>query len=93
MWPSIVMHPDLSNAVTICLQFLTAPTYDHWEAAKGALRYLKHTATYKLTFRGNEGTGLVGYRDADGMTQEGRQALSGYVFLIDGGAVSWSSRK
>jgi hypothetical protein len=27
------------------------------------------------------------------MTQEGRQALSGYIFLIDGGAVSWSSRK
>jgi hypothetical protein len=50
MWPSIATHPDLSNAVTILSQFLTAPTYDHWEATKGALRYLKHTATYKLTF-------------------------------------------
>jgi hypothetical protein len=27
------------------------------------------------------------------MIQEGRQALSGYIFLIDGGAISWSSRK
>jgi hypothetical protein len=50
MWPSIAMCPDLSNTVTILLQFLTAPTYDHWEAAKGVLHYLKHTASYKLTF-------------------------------------------
>lgn len=31
--------------------------------------------------------------DADGATQDHRRAISGYVFLVDGGAVSWSSRK
>ena len=31
--------------------------------------------------------------DADGATQEHRRAISGYVFMIDGGAVSWSSKK
>ena len=29
----------------------------------------------------------------DGVTQEHRRAISGHAFLIDGGTVSWSSRK
>ena len=31
--------------------------------------------------------------DADGASQEHRRAISGYAFIIDGGAISWSSRK
>ncbi|PSR87022.1 hypothetical protein PHLCEN_2v5280 [Hermanssonia centrifuga] len=37
--------------------------------------------------------GLQGYVDADGASQEHRHAISGYVFLVDSGAVSWSSKK
>lgn len=37
--------------------------------------------------------GLEGYVDADGASQEHRHAITGYVFLVDGGAVSWSSKK
>jgi len=36
---------------------------------------------------------LVGFVDADGASQEHRRAISGYVFVVDGGAVSWSSKK
>ena len=36
---------------------------------------------------------MVGYVDADGASQEHRHAISGYVFLVDGGAVSWASKK
>ena len=35
----------------------------------------------------------MGYVDADGASQEHRRAISGYVFMVDGGAVSWSSKK
>ena len=42
---------------------------------------------------GGEKRGLVGYVDADGASQEHRCAISGYVFLIDSGIVSWSSKK
>ena len=31
--------------------------------------------------------------DADGASQDHRRAISGYVFMVDGGAVSWSSKK
>ena len=42
---------------------------------------------------GGEERGLVGYMDADGVSQDHRRAISGYIFMVDGGAVSWSSKK
>ena len=33
---------------------------------------------------------LQGYTDADGSTNEDRHTVSGYVFLIDEGPISWS---
>ena len=34
----------------------------------------------------------IGYTDADFASQEHRHSVSGYAFLIHGGAVSWSSK-
>ena len=42
---------------------------------------------------GTKAKGLEGFTDADGASQEHRHAISGYAFLIYGGAVSWSSKK
>ncbi len=36
---------------------------------------------------------MEGFVDEDGASQEHRRAITGYVFLIDGGAVSWSLKK
>ena len=36
---------------------------------------------------------LTGYTDADGSMAEDRHAISGYAFLIHGGAVSWSAKR
>ena len=47
---------------------------------------------WKLVY-GTTDDGLEGYTDADGSSQEHRHAISGYVFLVNGGAVSWSSKK
>jgi len=38
-------------------------------------------------------SGLEGFTDADGASQEHRHAISGHAMLIDGGAMSWSSKK
>jgi len=46
----------------------------------------------KLVYGGEEKT-LVGYADVDGNMAEDRRTISGYAFLIDGGAVSWSSKR
>jgi hypothetical protein len=36
---------------------------------------------------------LMGYCDADGSAGEDWKAVSGYAFMVNGGAVSWSSKK
>ena len=38
-------------------------------------------------------SGMQGYSDANGNSQEHCHAISGYVFCIDGGEISWNSRK
>ena len=68
------------------------PGHAHWEAAKRLLRYLKGTRELWLTF-GREQRGIEGFSDADHGGQEHQRSISGYVFLFDGGAVSWSSKK
>jgi len=51
------------------------------------------TKSHALTF-GSEQRGLEGYADAnDGSSQEHQHAISGYAYLMDGGAISWISRK
>ena len=34
----------------------------------------------------------MGYADTDGSVSEDRKAISGYAFLVNGGAVSWSAK-
>ena len=47
-----------------------------------------------IKFDGAKGEGLVGYSDSSmGDQTDGRHSTSGYVFLLSGGAISWSSRK
>ena len=42
---------------------------------------------------GEKEANLIGWVDADGSQEEDRRAFTGYAFLIDGGAVSWSSKQ
>ena len=36
---------------------------------------------------------LTGYADTDGSMAEDRHAISGYTFILHGGAVSWSAKR
>jgi hypothetical protein len=45
-----------------------------------------------LTFGEVKGD-LVGYADADGSMAEDRHVISGYAFMLYGGAVSWSAKR
>lgn len=92
MYAAIGTRPDISFAVSTLSQSLDNPGQIHWDAVKRIFRYLLGTKGWRLTY-GGEQTNLIGYTDADGASQPHRRAISGYAFLIDGGAVSWSSRK
>jgi len=84
--------PDISFAVLFLEQFMQNPGMLHWEAVKWVFRYLKGTKGMCLIIGGLKG-GLEAYSDADWASQVHQHSISGYVFTIDGGAVSWSSKK
>ncbi len=73
-------------------QFLENLGWKHWEAVRKIFQYLKGTRDWKLVYGGQK-QDLQGWVDADGASQEHQRAISSYVFMIDGGAMLWSSKK
>ena len=92
MYAATLTRPDIAFATSALAQFMQSPTRIHWEAAKRVARYLKSTRDLELTYS-TRNEMLVGYSDADHTSQPHRHSTSGYVFLIGGGAVTWSSKK
>jgi hypothetical protein len=92
MYVAITTRPDISFAVSCLSQFLENPGEAHWQVVKWVFRYLAGTRDQALTY-GTKQCDLHGYTDADGALQEHHYAISGYAFIIDSGAVLWSSRK
>jgi hypothetical protein len=81
-------RPDISFAVS----FLSQSGRPHWEAVKRVFRYLKGTKKVCLVI-GRSQKGLEAFSDVDWALQEHRHSISGYIFTMDGGAISWSSKK
>jgi hypothetical protein len=92
MYASLGTRPDISFAVQTVSRFSKNPGLAHWDAVKQIFRYLKGTAELWLTFGEVKGD-LVGYADADGSMAKDRHAISGYAFMLYGGAVSWSAKR
>jgi hypothetical protein len=92
LYLSVCTRPDIAHAVGALARYMAGPTEAHWRAALGVVRYLAGTAEDGVTFGGSEET-LIGYCDADYAGDvDTRRSTTGYVFLMYGGAVSWSSR-
>jgi hypothetical protein len=91
-WAALTTRPDIAFAVATVTRFAANPGIPHWEAVKQIFRYLKGTHDLWLTY-GETSRVLEGYADADGSMGEDRRAVTGYAFLIDSGAVSWSSKR
>ena len=84
------MRPDIAFATLYICQFNANLGWAHWEAVKQIYHYLVGTKGWMLTLS-MQTHGLVGYADADGATQEHHHAITGFMFLIDRGAILWGS--
>ena len=78
--------------IGILSQFVDNPGQVHWEGVKHIFQYMGGKRDWVLVY-GTKVKGLEGYTDVDGATQKHRHAIMGYIFLINRGAVSWSSKK
>ena len=93
VWGQLATCPDLSFAVLLLSQFQANPGIEHWKSLLHIIGYIKNTMDYGLTYSCNAELTPVAYVDADyGGCCDTRCSTSGYVFMMAGGAVTWSSK-
>ena len=84
-------RPDISYAVSKVSQYSVNPDSSHWTAVKRILRYLAGAPNCGLCY-GLFGS-RAGFTDAYWANGEDRKSISGYTFLLNGVAISWTSKK
>nr|GEY61880.1 zinc finger, CCHC-type [Tanacetum cinerariifolium] len=84
---------DIAFVVGKLSRYNSNPGTQHWQAIQRVLKYLKKTIDYKLVYSGYPSV-LKGYNDASWInnTKE-NSSISGWVFLLGGGAIYWASKK
>jgi hypothetical protein len=94
MWGQLATRPDLSFAVSLLSRFQSNPGLDHWNSLLHVIGYIKNTLDYGLTYSRDSDLSPIAYVDADyGGCRDTRCSTSGYVFMMAGGAVAWSSKR
>ncbi|GJV55181.1 retrotransposon protein, putative, ty1-copia subclass [Tanacetum coccineum] len=89
-------RPDVAFAQNITSRFQQNPGELHWTAVKNILKYLRNTKDMFLVYGGNPSTELrvECYCDAGFETdRDDTKSQTGYVFVLNGGAVDWKSSK
>ena len=107
MYAAMGTRPDLAFYVAALSRHNQKPLQMHLTAAKRALRYLKHTATFGLYYarQSDQDNGPpIGFTDSDWAgNQATRKSTGGYIFFGSGhvtsetkasgsGAVSWQAK-
>ena len=79
--------------IGILSQFLQNPGQAHWAGVKQVISYLGSTKNLWLTFVGHGNTILEGVCDADWAGQLHMHLISGYLFHMGVGVITWSLKK
>ena len=94
MYAMISTCPDVSYALSVTSRYQSDPGESHWTAVKNILKYLRRTKDVFLVYGGEEELVVTGYTDASFQTdKDDSKSQSGFVFKVNGGAVSWKSSK
>ena len=98
LWIARCTRPDIAFAVHKATRQTHAPRVIDWKLAKRIARYLKGTASLKITMSpGQEqyqGLELEAFSDADFAGDKGeRKSMTGGVLRLNGMTVSWGARK
>ena len=91
-WAALTTHPDITFAVATIIHFAAKPGIVYQKAVKWIYCYLAGMHDLQITY-GETRQVLEGYINMDSSMNENQYAILGYVFLINGGTVSWSSKQ
>ena len=94
MYDMLCTRPDVSYALSMTSRYQADPSECHWIAVKNILKYLRRTKGIFLIYGGEKELSVKGYTDASFQTdKDDFRSQSGFVFCVNGGAVSWKSSK
>ena len=88
---AVATCPNITYACSQLAQFVQNPGPAHWKALCCLYQYLKATRDLSLVLGGTPQQ-IIGYSDANGMSSELQKPISGYIYFVNSGAVSWSSK-
>ena len=87
-------RPDISQAVSLLARYRANPTTAHYKAGLRVVSYLLGTKEMGLVYEGTGQQTLEGYVDSDfAGDMDTRKSTTGFVFILNGGAISWGSKK
>lgn len=96
MFPMVYTRPDIAFATGKLAQYMDNPNSRHARSMKNLLRYLRETIDLQIRYgpHMDSGNQVLGYSDAYFANDKNdRKSVSGMVFLLGGGSISWRSRK
>jgi transposase InsO family protein len=103
MYAMLGTRPDLAYTIGQLTRFNGNPGAQHVIALKRVLRYLRGSIDFKLVYgttsSGSSGSttsklDVFGYCDSDwGASIDDRRSVSGTLFMIAGGAVTWQAQR
>ncbi|KAD4385682.1 hypothetical protein E3N88_25851 [Mikania micrantha] len=95
MYAMLCTRPDVSFALSITSRYHQNPGESHWAAVKNILKYLRRTKYMFLIYGGMEEELTVRcYTDASfQIDRDDSRSQSGYVFTLNGGAITCRSSK
>ncbi|KAD6454688.1 hypothetical protein E3N88_09394 [Mikania micrantha] len=95
MYAMLCTRPDVSFALSITSRYQQNPGESHWAAMKNISKYLQRTKDMFLIYGGmKEELTVRCYTYASFQTdRDDSRSQSGYVFTLNGGAITWRSSK
>jgi hypothetical protein len=95
-WLSTCTRPDIAYTTSQAAKVSAKPGEAHFRGVRHLLRYLQNTKDTEITYGTQDerdSNVVFGYSDADwGADPETRRSTSGYVFMMNGGPISWGSK-
>ena len=86
-------RPDVAYALSLVSRYQADPGDKHWKVTKTILKYLKNTKNKCLIY-GDREMKLEGFTNSIFQSDcDDIKSVSGYIFTLYGGAVSWKSSK
>ncbi|XP_070011459.1 secreted RxLR effector protein 161-like [Nicotiana sylvestris] len=83
----------MAYALGVTSRYKANPGKEYWKVVKTILNYLRRTKDQFLIY-GDSELKLEGYTDASfSSNKDDSKSISGYVFTLNGSAVSWKSSK